>query len=178
MKQIIDEISNFHCPRWNELPTITLYMDQVVYIIEESLCLFVSKEENVITSTMINNYVKNKIIAPPEKKKYSKSHLAQLFIISILKRILSMSEISDLISILSKEHGLDNAYNLFCEHLEYTLNLTFIPTIEHQDYRNLISSENPHNSSKILTAALVAFSTKLLVQKYLQIESKDLNLNN
>ena len=28
------EIKNFHLPRWNELPTIDLYIDQVVSLLE------------------------------------------------------------------------------------------------------------------------------------------------
>ena len=70
---------SFRCPRWRELPELELYMDQVLCILEKNLGLFGeetdSKKEDdgqktsvVITPTMINNYVKNKLIPPPEKK--------------------------------------------------------------------------------------------------------------
>lgn len=46
-------------PRWNELPDIDLYLDQVVNYIERCLGAYaVEKEDKVITKTMINNYVK------------------------------------------------------------------------------------------------------------------------
>ncbi len=71
-------------PRWNELPNVDLYLDQVVTFINSSLNSFIlsnvsnsSKTENqILTKTMINNYVKNKLIEPPKKKKYSKVQLA------------------------------------------------------------------------------------------------------
>ena len=33
----IQDILNFHCPRYNELPKISLYKDQVILYIEEML---------------------------------------------------------------------------------------------------------------------------------------------
>ena len=32
-----DEYINYHCPRWEELPDIGLYMDQVVGVLEKRL---------------------------------------------------------------------------------------------------------------------------------------------
>ena len=52
----IKEILDFHLPRFDELPNIDLYMDQVLSIIENSLNIFSSEnEENIITKSMINN---------------------------------------------------------------------------------------------------------------------------
>ena len=34
------EILKFHCPRYEELPAIDLYMDQVLSIIEEVMSVF------------------------------------------------------------------------------------------------------------------------------------------
>ena len=64
------EVLNFHCPRWKELPEIDLYMDQVVSILEKYLSVFMEYEgEKIITPTMINNYVKQKVVDPPIKKR-------------------------------------------------------------------------------------------------------------
>ncbi|MBQ9921517.1 MAG: DUF1836 domain-containing protein [Clostridia bacterium] len=61
------EILEFHLPRWDELPEIELYMDQVVYTLEKKLEIFAEDEsQKIITSTMINNYVKQKVVKPPE----------------------------------------------------------------------------------------------------------------
>ena len=72
------DINNFHVPRWDEIPGIDLYMDQVLSYIEEYLPFYTSDDSNesLITKTMINNYVKQEIIAPPVKKKYTRLHIA------------------------------------------------------------------------------------------------------
>ena len=67
----VQEILEFHCPRYNELPGLDLYMDQVLSVIEEVMKPF-HPEEKAMTSSMVNNYVKQKIVTPPVNKKYSR----------------------------------------------------------------------------------------------------------
>ena len=74
--------ANIMFPRWDDLPDIELYMDQVVSILEKNLSVF-SNGEKLITPSMINNYVKQKIVKPPVKKRYDKMHLAYLFVVCI-----------------------------------------------------------------------------------------------
>ena len=101
MSDINFDANNFHIPRWNELPNIDLYMDQVLNYIESCLkdCIKVESNEKIITKTMINNYVKQEIIEPPINKKYNKLHIAELFVICILKQVYSISEVKSLIKI-------------------------------------------------------------------------------
>ena len=48
----------FH-PGWEELPGIPLYMDQVIFYLKDSLGFFQREPEgSLLTSSMINNYVK------------------------------------------------------------------------------------------------------------------------
>ena len=80
------KIDNFHIPRWQELPTLDIYLDQLVTYLEKYLSPYIGSEESpVITKTMINNYVKQQVIPAPIKKKYRKDHIAYLFVICILK---------------------------------------------------------------------------------------------
>ena len=74
MKIEAQNLINYHCPRWNELPEIELYIDQVICVLQNNLAIFL-KEENtpVITPNMINNYVKQEVLMPPIKKKYNKT---------------------------------------------------------------------------------------------------------
>ena len=56
-------IMKIHIPRWNELPEIDLYLDQVVNYLEKYLSQYsTNKEDKIITKTMINNYVKQGIM--------------------------------------------------------------------------------------------------------------------
>ena len=56
------DMAKYHCPRYEEFPDIGLYMEQVIEILHSNLNPFAtSQDEKLITSTMVNNYVKQKI---------------------------------------------------------------------------------------------------------------------
>ena len=86
-------------PAWDDLPAIPLYMDQVILYLSESLRLFQPEgEPSLLTSSMINNYVKNGLIPHPEKKKYRKEHLAGLIVLCLLKQVLPIPDVKALFS--------------------------------------------------------------------------------
>ena len=167
----IKEILEFHLPRFNELPDIDLYMDQVLNIIENSLIIFSSEnDENIITKSMINNYVKQNVIEKPFKKRYKKFHVAYLIIISILKKVLSISEISKIIN--NQDYEVEEFYNIFCNELEYSLKSTFLN--ESKDEQTKLIDDNIHN--KILVAATRAFANKVYVQKLIEFNEEELTI--
>ena len=85
-------------PGWEELPSIPLYMDQVLYYCNESLAFFQGEMEGgMLTSSMVNNYVKNGVLPHPEKKKYGKEHLATLLMLCLLKQVLPLPDIATLL---------------------------------------------------------------------------------
>lgn len=117
----------FHCPRWEELPDMDLYMDQVVTLLNEYLKPFRSvQQEKMVTSTMINNYVKHGIVSPPIKKKYTKQHVAYLVVVCVLKMVYRMDEISQLIRVQIHRYPIEQAYNYFCAELEGCLKCIFL----------------------------------------------------
>ena len=119
-------IMKIHIPRWNELPEIDLYLDQVVNYLEKYLAQYsVNKEDKIITKTMINNYVKQGIMPAPEKKKYSRAHIAYLMVICVLKQVYSISDIGKLISLTIQYFELSKAYNRFCANLEISVKNVF-----------------------------------------------------
>jgi predicted nucleic acid-binding protein len=152
----------FKCPRYDELPSLSLYMDQVVFVIEEGFGIFADEPERVITSTMINNYVKQKLIEAPVKKKYNRSHIAVLIIVSMLKRVLSISEVAALVADTCRDTPLPEFYNLFCERFERLLKDAFAengaPVIYSRD---------------CLDSALAALIGKLMVQKFLSLKEEE-----
>ena len=125
MSDIKVDVTKFHIPRWNELPNIDLYMDQVLNYIENSLKDYIKSDEKFLTKTMINNYVKHGILQPPINKKYNKLHIAELFAICILKQVYSISEIKELIALALKTNSAENSYNKFCDYLTNSLISTF-----------------------------------------------------
>lgn len=88
-------------PEWELLPELELYMDQVLTYLDKHLAVYQkSDEDKVITSSMINNYVKANIIESPVSKKYNKNQLAHLYAISILKRVLPMPDVKKVLNTL------------------------------------------------------------------------------
>jgi DNA-binding transcriptional MerR regulator len=77
-----------------EFPKILLYMDQLLGFFEEHLGVFCrSQRDSVLTKTMVNNYVKAKLLPPPKNKKYSRDQLMQLMLICHLKNVLSIDDL-------------------------------------------------------------------------------------
>ncbi len=149
MSNIEFDVNNFNIPRWNELPNIDLYMDQVLNYIESSLKDYIKSDEKIITKTMINNYVKQEIIEPPANKKYNRLHIAELFVICILKQVYSISEVKSLINLALEANSAENSYNKFCDYLTESLVSTFngteyskITTLTKEQYllKNVVQS--------------------------------------
>lgn len=113
--------SDFHMPRWDDLPEIDLYMDQVISVTDKYLGAFSASGEPVLTPSMINNYVKNRVIPPPEKKKYKREHLAKLLVICVLKPTMEISAIADIMQISEKLYGTQKMLDTFSEMYEKRL---------------------------------------------------------
>lgn len=62
---------------------------------------------------MINNYVKNGHLDKPIKKKYNRRQLARLIVITCLKNVFSIQEISKTINSLTVEESSETMYNNF-----------------------------------------------------------------
>lgn len=104
-------MEHFTLPEWDTLPQLDLYMDQIIILLKQYLApLHRGEEDKAITASIINNYVRMKIMPAPVKKKYSRVHLACLIIICTLKRSLSISCIQ---RILPSDHSEDSIRLLY-----------------------------------------------------------------
>ena len=101
----MEDIANTSFPSWDELPEFELYMDQVIAIVNRYMgnMADLMHDEKIITQAMINNYVKNKLIPPPVKKRYSKIHVAALLIICSCKQSMNISSIMAFLDFESNE---------------------------------------------------------------------------
>ena len=79
---------------------LALYMDQVLLVLNTALQPVTVGEAPAVTAAMLNNYVKLKLTAPAEKKKYGRSHVARFLMICLYKRVLSMQEIAALVELV------------------------------------------------------------------------------
>lgn len=100
-------------PKWSELPSIDLYLDQVLLYINQLDSSSIVDDEKGLTAAMINNYVKNGHLDKPIKKKYSRRQLARLIVITCLKNVFAIQEISKTISSLTKDGDSEAMYDNF-----------------------------------------------------------------
>ena len=116
-RELEGSFSGYSLPLWEDLPDIDLYMDQVISLIKKYLEIFykMTGSEKFITPSMINNYVKLKIIPSPVKKKYSRLHLAHLLVVCTLKQTLDMATIQKILPTYLNEEETKNTYNAFVE---------------------------------------------------------------
>lgn len=99
LQKWLEGASSYELPSFKELPSVPLYMEQVTAYINKTLAPISPKDNEILTSFMVNNYVKAKIIKEPVKKKYNEEHLGYLLAICSLKNSLTMSELSHLIAL-------------------------------------------------------------------------------
>lgn len=100
-------------PKWSELPTIDLYLDQVLLYVNQVDSSSIVDDDKGLTAAMINNYVKNGHLDKPIKKKYSRRQLARLIVITCLKNVFAIQEISKTISSLTKDGDSEAMYDNF-----------------------------------------------------------------
>lgn len=108
-------------PRWDELPDIDIYMDQLVKIVDRYTSNLQLEHTKPLTPSMINNYVKLKLVPKPYKKKYGKKHLARIIVITVLKQAFEIPAIKSGIEFQIDSTDSKDAYNFFCDHLEATI---------------------------------------------------------
>ena len=105
INSILESVSRIDYIKPEDIPNIDLYMDQVTTFMEEQLVS--SKryaDDKILTKTMINNYAKNKLLPPPEKKRYSKEHVLMLIFIYYFKNILSINDIQTLLNPITDKY--------------------------------------------------------------------------
>ena len=122
-------LADFKMPHWNDLPVVPLYLDQVLFLLDEWLEPYLKQDDKpIMTKTMINNYVKHKFIPAPVKKKYDRLTVAYLFIIAVLKPVYTIEEIITFTQLALDFSGAEAAYDQFCDNIESAVTHAFHQT--------------------------------------------------
>lgn len=174
--ELCEKLSVHKLPRWEAFPDIELYMDQVVAVMEKALSLYIpcdSEENKIITPSIINNYVKLKVIPAPEKKRYSREHLAYLVMICILKQTLSISSIVKIIELQLSDKSIDKLYNEFCGIYEDVISFVSMsetdsaiddaPSFEESD------DMSDNMSAFVLKSAIISTAGKFITEGLLSV---------
>ena len=170
---ICEKLAAHRLPRWENFPDIELYMDQVVAVMEKALELYnkVGEDESrLITPSIINNYVKLKIIPAPNKKKYNREHLAYLVMICILKQTLAISSIVKIIESNLESKTISELYNEFCNIYENVIPFVNMgePFFEGYEQNSVEAFESEDDMNGfILKSAILSTAGKFVCEEML-----------
>lgn len=114
MKQTAEEIRNIMAAsieegvlRPQDIPELNLYVDQILTLFEDKASQGSGDKkergERVLTKSMVNNYVKEKLILPVQGKKYTRQQVLQLLYVFHLKNTLPIGEIKQVMFHLMEE---------------------------------------------------------------------------
>lgn len=157
----INELENISLPCWDSLPDEGIYKEELLTYLKDVLKPLYVVDKNVITSSMINNYVKLGYIDKPEKKKYSRSAIAQLIVISIFKQLITIEDLAKGIDIEISTFGFKEVY----ENFENIFNQARKEILTSEDNCKIkISFEFSDHHDKVLSYLAISLFTKLYTQ--------------
>ena len=155
-------IINLNLPKYNEIPDVGLYLEQVTKYINELMKDYPNLN---ITSSMVSNYVKQGLVQKCVKKQYSRDQIMRLIMITFGKTVLSIEDLKLLFELQTKAYPNEVAYNYFL--LEYENVIKYIFGINKQ--MELIGTTNTLEK-QLLRNAIISFAHKMYI--VLTLESK------
>ncbi|MCI1666313.1 MAG: DUF1836 domain-containing protein [Atopobiaceae bacterium] len=165
-----------HVTRIGEMPRIQLYLDQVLTFVNEELSFMEVPGEVALTGSMVNNYVKQHVIPAPEKKRYTRRHLATLLFVCAFKRAFSMAQVK---AILDMCHDSDvdmaRAYDDLCGVIEHAIATEFPPVADERDsglaadvhFFDEAGSEVATDVARLMGSGVVCVVSKVYVEQML-----------
>lgn len=121
-EKVGQSIVDFRLPKYSEIPDVGLFLEQTTKYISQCLeplgCV-------TITSSMISNYVKMRLIDHPVKRQYSREQIAYLIVLAIAKNVLSLEHLQTLFTLQKRKYTVRRAYEYFCQEFENILFFVF-----------------------------------------------------
>lgn len=157
-EEIVSSVKDFSLPRYNDIPNVGLYLEQVVKYISEYLEPLGSFS---LTGSMVSNYVKKGLIANPVKKQYDREQIARLLFTAIAKNVLSMEDIRLLFEMQGKSYTPKKAYDYFCCEFENVLDYVFGV----KEKLDTVGTDN-NDTKTMLRNTIIAIAYKVYLDKY------------
>lgn len=111
--------SNLSYPKWEDIPNIDLYLDQVLLYVNQVCAPISPDKDKGLTASMVNNYVKHGYLTKPDKKKYQRKQIARLIAITTLKSVFSIQEIAQTLNTLQTQASSDQLYDAFVDYMNH-----------------------------------------------------------
>ncbi len=170
-------LMNYRLPDWDEIPNFGLYMEQVLQLLTDYLDYLPPelKAEQFITAATINNYVRNRYMPSPQKKKYYRIHIAYLVMICSLKQRLNISTIHRMIPVGIPEEKVRAIYTAYVAQHRVTakyfieqVKTIAAPILDHPERQSNVSVDNGNDLISI--SAITSCLSGLLAEKLLYLD--------
>ena len=174
-------LNSFKLPSWQEIPDFGLYMDQVISLLCDYLDYLPPelKDEQFITASTINNYVRMRVMPEPVKKRYYRRHIAYLIIILTLKQSLSIALIQKIVPMGLEDSEVEKIYGVYAQrhrqaakYFMEQVRFAAGPILGHSDVTELSTG---NTEELIALAAILSGFSRLLAEKLMLLEGKDLS---
>lgn len=173
-------LEQYRLPAWEEIPDFGLYMEQVISLLKQYLDYLPPelKEEQFITASTINNYVRTRIMPEPVKKRYYRIHIAYLLFICTLKQGLSIALVQKLLPMGLPEDEVRVRYGLYAQRHQLAASY-FVEQVRHLagpilDHEDEDCYSTGTTEELIEASAVVGSFSRLLAEKLLLLEGKTL----
>ncbi len=173
-------MDDYRLPAWDEIPDFGLYMEQVIALLKKYLDYLPPelKEEQFITATTINNYVRKKIMPEPVKKKYYRQHIAYLIIICTLKQCLSIPTLQPMIPTDCSSEELEKTYTAYAKRhrlaVQYFVRQVRSAAAGILDHEPDSELSTDSTEDLITAAAVISGFSRLLAEKLLLLNGRTL----
>lgn len=165
-----ERMANVHISRISELPRIELYLDQVLAIVSGELAPVMLPGEVAITGSMVNNYVKQKVVPAPRRKRYTRRHVASLLFVTAMKRVYSIGQISCMMGMIDgSDVDVSALYDEVVGAVEVALAREFagsgsgtVPAV----------TQAPPELARVLEAAVTSLAAKVYVEQTLALKDE------
>ena len=188
LNDILHQLSEIDYVHPDDIPNIDLYMDQVLTFLNQELGMVREvNEDKAITKTMINNYTKNQILPPPEKKKYSRDHMLNMIFIYYFKNFLGLKEIKSILEPINEKYygdseGLD-FFDIYSDMVGYERKVAKEVTkdiIRKYNFSRQVFEDQDEESKDILQdftfICLLSFDVfvkKMMIEQYISGRGED-----
>lgn len=165
-EEAAEKIKDFHFPAYNEIPNVGLFLEQATKFVSEYL---EPLEGITITSSMISNYVKKKLIDNPIKKQYYRDQIVYMIFIAVAKSVLTLEEIEILINVRQRNYDTPAMYEYFCKEFETILFYVFGVN----DSLENIEPTPPNEDRQLLQNTIITATSKIYLDTIFALRANE-----
>ncbi len=149
--------------KWEELPDLDLYMDQVLsYMPRQHPGLELNEN---LTAAMVNNYIKKGLLPRAKGKKYTREHIAYLTAVCLLKQVVSVTDAGKILDSQVEEERREEQVHAFYERYAKLLDEEFSRVFEELEEGEKTSSL----ADLALKLAISSYAQKMACEQILNL---------